>query len=213
MDADDVAYRKSVRNMSVVLAIIVMVILIALFVPPYLNPSHDVFLPAVSLNSPFGFAMHLTVNVTSGAPTWSVMLRGWVNSTSPSIENVTSSDSWALPHSGLWMGPCPPGCPLGVGVMQGHYTQDNYTQGTLLPLDHVRSPPCPGLAYCPTSFALEPYGSKALVVLGGTPNFWELETSLHLTGTTPGYLLQPGVYTAVLADEWGDILTTNFQIA
>lgn len=211
MDSDEVAYRRSVRNMSVILAAIVITVFAAIFVSSYVSPHHDVFQNAVTYDSPNGFTMHLTVTPTSDSPTWGVTLEGWVNSTSPSIENITAADSWAVSQSRLWTSACTSGFPIGVGVMQGHYNQDNFTLGTLLPLNRALFSPCVGQTYSsPTSFAFEPRTSKALVVLGGAPKFWGIQTSLHFTGTTAGYGLQPGVYTAVLADEWGDVLTTNF---
>jgi hypothetical protein len=210
MDSDDAAYRRSVRNMSLVLAAILVTIFAAIFIPPYLNPPSGAFPQSVSYDSGFGFTMHLTVNHSSSSPTRGVLLQGWVNSTSPSIDNVTAANQWAFPQSLLWTRPCTAGWPIGVGVMQGHYTQDNYTLGTLLPLGSGASA-CPKLSPSPTSFSFEPQTSKALVVLGGTPVFWVIQTSLNYTGTTPGYQLPPGVYTAVLADEWGDVLTANFR--
>ncbi|HYA56705.1 MAG TPA: hypothetical protein VED22_07925 [Nitrososphaerales archaeon] len=210
MDPDDVAYRKSVRNMALVLAAIVITIFAAIFIPPYINPPSGTFPQSVSYDSGVGFTMHLTVNYSSGSQTWSALLRGWVNSTSPSINNVTAADSWAFPLSDLYTRSCTPGWPIGIGVMEGQYTQDNYTLGTLLPLNLSRSQ-CTGVSSSPNSVAFEPQTSRALVVLGGTPSFWTIQTTLNFTGTTPGYLLPSGVYTAVLADEWGDVLTANFR--
>ena len=209
MDSDDIAYRKSVRNMGFILAAIVITIFAAIFIPPYVNPPHNAYPQSVSFDFGSGFTMHLTVNYSSGSPTWSALLSGWVNSTSPSIESITAADSWAFPLNDLFTRLCTPGWPIGIGVMEGHYTQDNYTLGTLIPLNSSQ-PQCSGVSYSPTSFAFEPQTSRALVVLGGKPSFWTIQTVLRFTGTTPGYLLPPGVYTAVLADEWGDVLTADF---
>ncbi|MDG6910611.1 MAG: hypothetical protein JRN08_09600 [Nitrososphaerota archaeon] len=208
---DDVAYRKSVRNMTIVLAAIVITVFAAIFIPPYVYPYHDVFQPAVSLDSPFGFTLHLEINSTSVAPGGGVLLTGWVNSTSSSIENVTAADSWALPQSGLWGKICTSGWPIGVGMMQGHYTQDNYTLGTLVPVPRPLVV-CAVYAETPRYFIFEPHSSKALVTLGGNPAIWDIQTSLSFRQYTSGYQLQPGVYTAVVADEWGDVLTTNFRV-
>jgi len=213
MNPDDVAYRKSVRNMGLVLAAMAIVIFAAIFIPPYLNPPSGAFPSSVSYDSAVGFTMRLTVNYKAGSPTWSALLEGWVNNTSStSPDNVTSSNSWPFPQSGLWSRPCTPGWPIGIGVMEGHYTQDNYTLGTLLPLN-LSSSSCGGAPYSPTSYSFLPHSSRALVVLGGTPYFWTIQSSLDFTGTTPGYQLPPGTYTAVLADEWGDVLTANFRVA
>jgi hypothetical protein len=209
---DDMAYRKSVRNMSIVLAAIVITVFAALFVPPYFFPTHISFQPSVSVDSPFGFTLHLTVNSTSVAPGGSVLLTGWVNSTSSSVENVTAADSWGLPPGGLWGKACAPGWPIGLGVMQGHYTQDNYTLGTLVPTTQPVFH-CPVQAGAPQYFLLEPHSSKALVTLGGNPTIWVVQTSLSSGQYVLGSQFHPGVYTAVLADEWGDVLTTNFRVA
>ena len=210
MDSNEVAYKKSVRNMVLVLAAIVITIFAAIFIPPYVNPPSGTFPQSVSYATGFGFTMLLTVNYSSGSPTWSSLLTGWVNSTSPSINNVTAASAWAFPLDDLYTKPCTPGWPIGVGVMEGHYTQDNYTLGTLLPLNLTQSQ-CPVTSGSPTSFAFEPYTSKALVVLGGAPSFWTVQTGFLFPGSAPGYQLPPGVYTAVLADEWGDVLTANFR--
>ncbi|HYB07808.1 MAG TPA: hypothetical protein VEB87_06640 [Nitrososphaerales archaeon] len=211
MSSDDLAYRRSVRNMSIVLAAIVITVFAALFIPPYLFPLHNVYSPSVTLDSPFGFTLHLNVNTTSVAPGGTVLLTGWANSTSDSIENVTAADSWGLPQSML-LGTCTVGWPVELGVMHGHYTQDNYTLGTLSP---VSEPACSGqeAAGVPQYFLLEPHSSRALVTVAGTPRLWIIQTSLSVNGFASGSQLQPGVYTAVLADEWGDVLTTNFQVS
>jgi hypothetical protein len=215
MDPDDIAYRKSVRNMSIVLAAIVITIFAALFIPPYVNPSHDVFQPAVSLDSPFGFTLHLTVNSTTVSTAGSIALSGWLNSTSATIENTTAADSWGLPQVDLWGRSCTFGWPIGLGVMQGHYTEDNYTLGTLLTLPQTLAS-CPTQNATPPYFLFEAHSSRALVTLSGTPTIWLIQSNLTLRADVPsqpaGVQLQPGVYTAVLADEWGDVLTTNFRV-
>lgn len=217
---DDVAYRKSVRNMSVVLAAIVLTVFAAIFIPPYINPYHDIFQPAVSLDSPFGFTLHLQVNSTSPSPGSRVFVMGWLNSSSASIENVTAANRWALNQNGLWGRICTSGWPIGIGFMKGHFTQDNYTLGTLIPLPRPLVS-CPVLATTPGYFLLEPHSSKALVDLGGKPQYWTIQTSYAfgyayqegLPGGNGSNQLPTGVYTVVLADEWGDVLTTNFRVA
>jgi hypothetical protein len=208
---DDTAYHKSVRNMSVVLAAIVITIFAALFIPPYLFPTHNTYLSSVTLDSPVGFTLHLTLNSTSLSQGGAILLTGWVNSTSASIENITAVNSWALPQDSLLGRECTDGWPIGIGVMQGHYTEDNYTEGTLsqIPVPHVS---CPVQVGTPDYFLLEPHSSKALVDLGATPGLWVIQSSLIFKEYTAGSQLHPGAYTAVVADEWGDVLTTNFQV-
>ena len=209
--------------MSLVLAAIVITIFAAIFVPPYFLATHSNFQPAVSLDSPFlGATLHLTVNATDIAARGHILIGGWLNNTSPSIENVSASDSWLQGPKYLYGQPCTPGWPIGLGVMAGHYTQDNYTLGHLLPLA-VLSPHCPPGADTPSYFLLEPspHSSKTVVDLGGSPQYWIIQTNytfgyapwIGLPGGSGPNQLPEGVYTAVLADEWGDVLTTNFSVS
>ncbi len=211
MDQDDAAYRKSVRNMSVILAAVVITVLAAIFVPPYVNPVHDVFQSPVSYDSPFGFVMHLELNATSVPAGGGILLTGWINSSSSSIEQVNASDSWAFDQAQLWGKICTSGWPIGVGLMRGHYTQDNYTLGTLISVPRPYAA-CPAQAGTPSDFLLRAHSSEALVTIGGTPQLWVLQSSLAFGRDVSGNPLSPGVYTAVLADEWGDVLTANFLV-
>ena len=191
--------------MSFVLAAIVITVFAAIFVPLYIYPQHTVFQSSVSSDSPFGFELHLRINSTSVPRAGSVVLIGWVNSTSSSIENVTAANAWGL-QGRLWGRVCTTGWPIGLGVMKGHYTNDNYTLGTLIP---VPRPPvlCPLQVAAPSYFLFEAHSSKALVAIGGTPVFWVIQTDLAFRGFSG-----PGVYTAIIADEWGEVLTTNFLV-
>jgi hypothetical protein len=210
LDPDDIAYKKSVRNMVTVLAVFVIVIFAAIYIPPYLFPPHSVFQKSVYAVSPYGFTAHLTISSTSVEPTGVVLISGWVNSTSSSVENVTASNSWAVYQPRLTGSGCADGWPIGVGVMQGHYTQDNYTQGTLIPIS--ASYLCPAQPPPPTYFIFEAHSSRALVDYGGSPHIWTIQSTLEFDQSDSQYQLRSGVYTAVFADEWGDVLTTNFVV-
>jgi hypothetical protein len=207
---DDIVYRKSVRNMSLVLAAIVITVFAAIFVPPYVFPQHVIYQSSVSAGSPFGFSLHLRINGTSLPRTSSIMLTGWVNSTSSSIENVTASNAWGLPQGRLWGRICTTGWPIGLGVMKGHYTMDNYTLGTLIPIPQPLAS-CPAQDSAPRYFLFEAYSSRALVTIGGNTIPWRIQTEFSF-GQFQNPTLSSGVYTAVVADEWGDVLTTNFLV-
>ncbi|MDE1858244.1 MAG: hypothetical protein KGI26_04145 [Thaumarchaeota archaeon] len=208
MDPDDVAYKKSVRNMSLVLAAIVMAVFVSLAVSPYVFPAANTFQPSVSYDSAFGFSLHLTINSTSVPLGGGISVAGWMNSSSSSINNITASDRWGIGPAGLWTRICTSGWPLGLGIMAGHFTEDNVTFGTLTPIPQPLVQ-CPVQAATPGYFLLGPRSSRALVDLNGVPQYWVLQSSFSLsTGQ-----LAPGTYTAVIADEWGDVVTTNFAVA
>ncbi|HEV2137556.1 MAG TPA: hypothetical protein VGR53_01805 [Nitrososphaerales archaeon] len=210
MTSDDLAYRRSVRNMSLVLAAIVITVFAAIFVPPYVYPTHNVYQSSVSSDSPFGFTLHLRINSTSVPHAGAILLTGWVNSTSSSIENVTAANAWGLPQGKLWGRICTTGWPIGLGVMKGHYTQDNYTLGTVIPVPQPLAS-CPVQPSPPRYFLFEAHSSNALVTIGGNTVTWRIQTELSFSGFQIS-TQQSGVYTAVIADEWGDVLTTNFLV-
>jgi hypothetical protein len=220
MDPDDVAYKKSVRNMSIVLAAMAITIFAALLVPAYIYPRQDGFQASVSLYSPFGFGLHLLINTTSPPAAGRVLLTGWINSTAGSIENISAADAWPVGPAGMWGRTCTHGWPIALGLMKGHFDQDNYTLGTLLP---IPQPQC-ALQEAPPAYLLlepSPHSSKALVDIGGTPQFWVVQSNYTLSYAAlvgldaggGGIQFPPGVYTVLAADEWGDLLTTNFAVS
>jgi hypothetical protein len=208
MDPDDLAYKKSVRNMSVVLAVIVITIFAALVASPYLFPTTSTFQTSTTFVSAFGFTLYLRINTTTLAPDGNLQINGWLNSSSGSVSNITAADTWGIGPANLWTAACTSGWPIGVGVIRGHYTQDNSTFGTLYPIP-IPAYKCLVGNPAPNSFLLEPHSSKALVTLNGTPQYWVLQSNYTLN--TRGF--PPGTYTAVLADEWGDVMTTNFIVS
>ncbi len=211
MDSDDDrAYRKSVRNMSVLLAAIVITVFAALIITPFLNPLHEQFPNSASVDSPYGFAISVTLNATQLGPGRYVSITAGMNSTSPQIENVTAQSAWAVDPNRLWGRLCTSGWPMGIGVMQGYYSEGNLSVGTLigLPQPFVL---CPVLRGTPSYFLLQPHGSKAVVSLNGTLEFWDLQTTLDFGSGSLGQGQRlGGVYTVVLADEWGDVVLLHF---
>jgi len=194
--------------MTLVLAAIVLTVFAGLFVPPYLFPPHNVYQTSVSSDSPYGFVLHLSLNATLLANGESLLLTGWLNSTS-SLENVTVASQWAVPPAGLHGPFCSPGWPIGLGIMQGHYTQDNYTLGSLRQISTPVN--CPEEGPAPAYFVTEDHSSTVLFSTDGAPAVWDLYTRFSVSPGSVGPM-PPGVYTAVFADEWGDVLTTIFQV-
>jgi hypothetical protein len=211
---DDRAYKRSVRNMSIVLAAIVITIFAALGYS-YLNPVHYNFQKSVSLQTGQSFTLYLNISSTAIPSDGSVNITAWVISTYPSIHNITAANSWAVDSGGLWTRICTSGFPIGVGVMQGHYDSTNVTSGTLLTL--IRPAVlCPVQLMTPQWFAFESQSSSALVSVNNNIGTWDIRSAIIFSGTSvvsQGAQLTPGVYTVVAADEWGDVLTTNFIVS
>ena len=123
----------------------------------------------------------------------------------------TAATSWALGPQGLWTKICTNGWPLGVGFMAGYFTPDNYSLGTLVSIPQPLVA-CPIMANTPGYFLLQPRGSTAIVKLGGSLAEWNLTSVLGLASGKLG-VQRGGVYTAVAADEWGDVAIAHFRVS
>ena len=211
MEPDDADYRRNVRNMSVVLAAIVITAFGAILIPPYLFPPRTQYVLNASETSPSGFSLHLTLNSTSVSPSGSVLVTGWINSTSNTVVDINASSNWGLPPGRLWGNLCTNGWPIGIGIMKGHYSSQNYTSGALLPIQRPLTS-CPAQSGTPQDFVFKPHSSMALVTLGIYPKIWNLRSSYAFREYGGGQL-PSGVYTALLADEWGDVLPIIFRVA
>jgi hypothetical protein len=215
MDPEDVEYRKSVRNTLIVIGAAVLVIVAGFIASPFLNPPQDTFRRHVSSPTANGFLFTLEVNSTSISSNGHISISAWANSTSPSSNNVTAMSSWPVDNSRLLGGQvCVNGWPIGVGVMQGRYNADNYSQGTLMVISQAVIV-CPATLSPPWfEFEPAPHSSRALVTIEGGPAFWVIQSGLVFgLGSIGSGQLPSGVYTAVAADEWGDILLTNFRVS
>ena len=200
--------------MSLVLAAIVITIFAAIFIPPYINPPHDNFQASVSENTSQSLTLHLTINSTVLAPNQGLNVSAWAISTSPSINNVSAADAWGVSQFSLFTRPCSSSLPIGVGVMEGHYDDNNYSLGTFVKPIYPLVP-CPLPVPAPAWYAFEPGSSNAIISVLGQLGHTSISTSWVFSGNSAlgfGGQLKPGVYTAVLADEWGDVLTTNFAV-
>lgn len=216
---DDLVYKKNVRSMLVILSVMAMVIFAAIFVPPYLNPPHEVFRTSVSYGSPFGFTMYLTLNATTVSPNGTILFTGWLNNTGGDL-NLTAVNQWPYSQSLLMEKPCTPGWPMGIGIMKGQYDQENYSLGTPMQLQQP-SYGCSQQGGAPSYFLFYPHSDMVIASINGNPTNWVIQTTFYfspgslsagaLSGGT-GQSLPPGVYTAILVDEWGDVLATNFLV-
>jgi hypothetical protein len=210
MDPDDVAYRRSVRNTVVVLAVVVVVLAASIALTLLFDVTPNTFQTKTSVASTQPLTLTLEVNTTSGAANRGVEISAWLNGTSTG--NVTANSNWAFDQTKLVYPVCSSGFPLGVGVMQGHYTSDNYSLGTLVSFVLPKQL-CPH-EQAPAWFYFASATSRVLVTIGATPVFWVLRVNATVSSASLGVSrLAPGVYTAVAADEWGDFVLTNFRIS
>ncbi|HUI86481.1 MAG TPA: hypothetical protein VLY21_04930 [Nitrososphaerales archaeon] len=209
---DDAAYHRSAKRMAIVLAAIVIVIFAAIFIPPLVNPVHEQFASTVSVNSPYGFSLNLSTNATTLSAGEEVGLSAWLNNTSRQVNNVTAQSSWIV--SGLGPVACYPDSPIRLGLMAGYYTSDNFSLGTVLPLEYAPSS-CQGAQsnFQTPYYLFEPEGSVALMI---TPE-GIVRQPVSLNATSTGFLSNGsasgfnGVVTLFAMDEWGDFVLAHLD--
>ena len=198
------------RNTVIVIAAVVVIIAAALLVPPLVSPVHEQFNSTTSVASPYGLSLSLRLNGTQLIAGQGETIMAWVNSTSSQVANVSAASNWALGPQGLWTRICTNGWPLGVGLMAGYYTADNYSLGSLVPLP-TPLVGCPIMIGTPSYFLLRPHGSTAIVKLGGSLAEWNLTSTLGLASSQLSSQ-RGGVYTAIAVDEWGDLVIVHFRV-
>jgi hypothetical protein len=201
--------------MVLVLIAIVLVIFAAIFIPPLLNPLHEQFPREASTNSLHDFALNLDLNSTRIVSGDFIAFTIWINNTSRQVNNVTAANSW--PAANLTMiSSCGPAMPVSLGVMKGYYTTDNFSLGSIFPLQRV-SPAClvetGAQAALPPYYLFQPYGPVALTRVSGSIIQLNVTATILSNGYIVGGNTVPfsGVFTAVGADEWGDVVLTHFM--
>jgi len=207
-DEDDASYKRSVKNLTVLLIVVVIVVISGLVFTTYFVPTNGL-VKSTYVYDPNGLTLSMKLNTTEAFVPYGVNITLWVNGTS-GIEDLNAQNSWVVPPSSLWTPPCEPGWPIGIGIMRGYYDMYNYSSGTLLPLNDsgFRCPP----QELPQSFIIEPRGSESIVNLSDSFKRWDLQITLVLANAifTQGQKAG-GLFTVVGADEWGDLTVLHFD--
>jgi hypothetical protein len=132
------------------------------------------------------------------------------------VNNVTAANDWPYPNTSSL--PCGDydQFPIEYAVLQGYYGTGNYTSASALTLYD------PGAVYaCPTMTAPIPYllfaplsDDASFSFSSGQNDSYLVSAEYSVTGywTDLGIFHQfpPGVYTALVEDEWGDVVLLHF---
>jgi hypothetical protein len=136
---------------------------------------------------------------------------------------ISAADKWPLP--GLTLGQCSQGSPFGIAIFQGDYNSKNIS--TITPLvifDPDSTYHCPAFAWAGgTVFDFAPQSDLADVYYGCQPPcdnhsniriYQELSLTHYWTGSRPATIhsFEPGVYTIVAGDEWGNLVILHFTV-
>lgn len=172
---------------------------------------------ALVLNSSDGLGLSLQVEPSlNGNYTFTVRESNLLNS----VNNVTEAVGWAYSQDSLTpCGPDPYTNPVEFAVVQGHYSQDNYTSGKALPFYNTGNVYLCGMVGVlggPHAYAFQPLSDAFSFPSGSAqPEIGAasitITTSGYWTGAQNGVAaafvpFPPGAYTIIGADEWGNVV-------
>jgi len=136
---------------------------------------------------------------------------------------ITASAKW--PVSGLGVGPCGAlNYPFGIAIFQGNYTAANISSGTLLQIYEPNIYHCPMILTDISSYVFQPLSDSAAVfqmsestavfTAGMNAEFEPAPTGYWASNNVGATFtnFEPGVYTVVAGDEWGDLVVVHFTV-
>ncbi len=176
------------------------------------------------LNSSDGLSLSVQVDSTpNGNYTITVKESNLLNA----VNNVTAADEWKYPEQSL--NPCgtpsPPG-PVELVVARGSFGQDNFASAKALPLYNTGNlytcgratilggsnayafQPLSDAYAFPSGSALPDHGTSSVTI--STNGYW----TGGQDGVPPAFKpFDPGFYTAIGADEWGNVVLLQFFVS
>ena len=159
-----------------------------------------------------GLILNLSLNASSIRVGHEIAFTASLFNPRTTAYNISSASNWALPY--LVIGPCgPTDSPIAFAVVQGFYTPLNisyarvqYGIGCSTLMGGIRF-----YLFQPVSNVVSVFGScspnpcftKPMVSSRSLNGYWSGNQYLSFT---------PGVYTVVVADEWGDFQVAHFTV-
>ncbi len=167
------------------------------------------------LSAPSDLAVGVRLNATSIQSGQALTIYIWLANTADKVNNVSARDGFV---EGLEPWGCEPyQWPLRFGILVGHYTQSNISEGTWLPSDW-RDYNCSIYSSIQVeSVSFKPQSEVANItsLLGNQTNILS-NVTLNDTDVVPGTLYpsisSPGMYTVVVGDEWGQVASAIFSV-
>jgi hypothetical protein len=176
-----------------------------------------------SSKSANGLSLSLSLDAKTYKPGDTINMVISETNTLSKMNNILVSDKW--PVSGLSVDLCgTESFPFGVVVMQGDYTTDDIS--TAIPLI-LYNPNMIVQCYIPPVLNVKAYdfkpSSDIATINGSTPNQTatiEMSTKISMwsywAGSPPNAVqhnYDPGDYTVVAGDEWGNLLIVHFTVS
>ena len=183
---------------------------------------HFLVVPALPPDQGFPLRFTLTTNATRLVSGQAIEVRADIFNTLPQTVSINYTSNWAWPQ--LTTAPCT--SIAGIVILRGYYTQSNMTAGAT-PLQQFPwglEVSCPAAAGESGHYIFEPlsdnatvYGDLVLPVGAGfvTNGYYAPGQTYNRTlpnggeTTTP---FEPGMYTVVAGDEWGQVAFDHFEV-
>ena len=164
-----------------------------------------------------GLELSLTLNASGISAGQVIASTVEVLNTMPTSNNVTAASAW--PVGSLAVGPCGTvNFPMGVAVLRGNYAVSNASSGSALQLYQPGEYSCPAELSRIGSYFFRASSDNATFFGSCQPEPCFTERT-NATVTARGYwaggafeTFQPGVYTVVAGDEWGDFAILHFKV-
>jgi uncharacterized protein YceK len=179
-----------------------------------------------------GLSLSVSTDQTDYAPGQEVQIVTDEKNTLAKTNNVPIADNWPVNELvQMYFGPCVSrDIPYGIAVYQGDYTSSNYSTATPLNLYNPTSIfLCqPQTTPVPTSFLFEPLSDIADIIAGNAKPGGDtgvITSQQQISGqmTLKGYwtgdsvpkftYFNPGVYTVLGGDEWGNLALVHFTVS
>ncbi|HEV2139341.1 MAG TPA: hypothetical protein VGR53_10925 [Nitrososphaerales archaeon] len=111
--------------------------------------------------------------------------------------------------------------PMGIAIVSGHYSSGNISSSNSLYLSNPSLPShCPNVPsqidyyrFSPSTQIAEPGPSMGPIPMSGTirlSGYWTGKPSVHNSGVF--HYFNPGIYTILAGDEWGDMAILYFVV-
>jgi hypothetical protein len=185
---------------------------------------------SASTKSANGLSFSVSTDQSAYAPGQEVEVVTDEKNTLSKTNNIPVSDDWSL--DGLirmYFGPAGyPNVPYGIAVYRGDYSSANFSRLTQLNLYDPSAKPLATAAFAPTSYSFEPLSDIADIIPGknipsadagsNTPN-QQISAEITLKGywtnsSVPSFTyFDPGIYTVVGGDEWGNLVFVHFTVS
>jgi hypothetical protein len=205
------------------LRLILAVVIIFAFVAATIGGFHYLQSAKTVESSPSALSIGVNLNDTSLSWGQPLSIHIWENNSLPEQNNVTVVSDWAVSNLQVWS--CTPSWPMHFGLMRGHFTTSNVSEGQVLQIPIGLNCSSFFLTHKVNPFLVfEPFGA----VLNNATNYWTLQVPLGQYVPVPGWALQQavcgthsancsslytGLYTVVVGDEWGHLAFGYFSLS